>query len=437
MDLLKYYSRRDVKKAISTISENREISVKFGDNGFGKRPDVIQFDNDVYEFAKKGATSFHISEELWNNPLSIKTGMQKRELDELRKGWDLILDVDGLEIEYSKLTSYYLVEALKFYDIKNISVKYSGNKGFHIAIPFETFPKRVNNIDIKNFFPEGPRIIALYLKNIISEHLSKAILEKETINDISKKINKPKESLIKNKVFDPFVLAEIDSVLISSRHLFRAPYSYNEKSGLISIPININNILDFDKKNALMENVKVDTDFLNRNNIKNDESSELFDKAIYWNLKNTKKVEESKDKFSKEYDPIKKAINESFFPPCIKIINQGIKEDGKKRALFILLNYLNNVGYGSNEIESFVLEWNKKNSTPLHENYIRAQLSWQKRQEKKILPPNCPAREENIPSVNQQNYYLDLGICKPDDFCKFIKNPVNYAIKKQRLFEKK
>ena len=139
-ELLKYYSRKEVQKSILSISKNREIAIKFADKGYGKRPDVIEFENDVYELAKKGATSFHISEELWNNPLLIKTGMSKKELDNLRIGWDLILDVDGLDLEYSKLAAYYLIEALKFYDIKNVSIKFSGNKGFHIGIPFETFP---------------------------------------------------------------------------------------------------------------------------------------------------------------------------------------------------------------------------------------------------------------------------------------------------------
>src|SRR3989344_7891959 len=102
MSLLKYYSRRDVQKEIVEISKNREIAVNFGDKGYGKRPDVIQFENDVYELAKKGATSFHISEERWQNPLLIKTGMARKQLDDLRMGWDLLIDLDGINLDYSK-----------------------------------------------------------------------------------------------------------------------------------------------------------------------------------------------------------------------------------------------------------------------------------------------------------------------------------------------
>ena len=436
-DLLKYYSRKDVQKAIVEISQNREVAVKFGDKGYGKRPDVIQFDNDVYELAKKGATSFAVSEERWINPLLIKTEMTKKQLDELRLGFDLILDIDGIDLSYSKLATYYLIEALKFYDIKHVSVKYSGNKGMHIGIPFETFPKKLSGIEIKNFFPECPRIIAAYLKNIIHEHLSNAILEKENINDLAEKLNKPKEALLKDNNFNPFILVDIDQMLFSSRHLFRAPYSINEKSGLVSIPIKINNVLDFDKEEAKIENVKVNLKFLDIANIDKAETTDLFDKAFYWNLKNTKKEDEKQIKQNKNYELPKNAVLEEFFPPCIKILAKGMAQDGRKRALFILLNFLKNIGYNDEQIEKYILEWNKRNYESLKENYVRSQLTWHKKQGKSILPPNCPQRENNVPVLNQQNYYTDLGICKPDDFCKVIKNPVNYAIKKQRLFSKK
>ena len=121
----------------------------------------------------------------------------------------------------------------------------------------------------------------------------------------------------------------------------------------------------------------------------------------------------------------------------MKLISNGIKGDGRKRALFILLNFLKNIGYKNDEIEKYVYEWNKKNYEPLRENYVKAQLTWYKRQEKNILPQNCPQREDNLPILNQQNIYVDLGVCKPDDFCKLIKNPVNYATRKQNVFGKK
>jgi hypothetical protein len=72
-----FYKRTDIQNAIADAAEGKEIAVKFGEKGFGKRPDVIKFPNDVMEFALKGATSFHASEELWSNPLSLNTGMSE------------------------------------------------------------------------------------------------------------------------------------------------------------------------------------------------------------------------------------------------------------------------------------------------------------------------------------------------------------------------
>ena len=72
-NLIKYYAGKDVQKEIVNSSKNREVAVKFGDKGYGKRPDILQFENDVYEFVWKGATSFHISEERWTDRLRDQT----------------------------------------------------------------------------------------------------------------------------------------------------------------------------------------------------------------------------------------------------------------------------------------------------------------------------------------------------------------------------
>lgn len=413
MDLLNYYSRKDVQKAIFEISANREIAVKFGDKGFGKRPDILQYESDVYELAKQGATSFHISEERWKNPLSLKTGMSKKQLDELRTAWDLLIDLDSKDLEYSKIAAHLIVEALKFHNMTSYSIKFSGNKGFHIAVPFETFPKTLNKIETKNLFPESARIIASYLKEMIKDHLSEKF----------------------KNVKDPFSLVNIDTIAISSRHMFRASFSFNEKSELISIPIKENEILNFDKEKAKIENVKTDIKFLDLKNIKEGEASQLIIQAYDWYHKTKKKDELGEIKLVKEkkdYEIPKIALKIDYFPPCIKagLIN-GL-DDGKKRFLFILMNFLRNVGYNYDEIKNLVLEWNKRNKEPLRENYIISQLNWHKRQKSNVLPQNCPKDKENLGN-NSDNIYVDIGICNPDNLCKLIKNPVNYAIRKSRM----
>src|SRR3989344_3562658 len=161
---------------------------------------------------------------------------------------------------------------------REVAVKFGGNRGFHIAVPFESFPSYLNKVQINLLFPDSAKIISSYLKNMIKDHLSEMISEKD-----SSKANT-----------DPFSLVDIDSVAISSRHMFRAPYSYNEKSGLISVPVKDQDILNFNKEKALPGNVKTDIKFLDLTNIDSGESSQLIIQAYDWHhkTKNKKDFEE-------------------------------------------------------------------------------------------------------------------------------------------------
>ena len=164
---LSYYKRRDVQKLILEHAQNKEIGVRFNDS-FGKRPDILAYENDILESAKRGATSFHCSEETWTNPLQLNANLRRNELDELRSGWDLIFDIDCPYWNFSKLTAYVFIKALKNHGVDCVTVKFSGGKGFHIAVPFEAFPEKKYYIDgqhrdVKELFPEGPRKIAEYL----------------------------------------------------------------------------------------------------------------------------------------------------------------------------------------------------------------------------------------------------------------------------------
>ncbi len=411
-EILDFYSRKDVQREITSTVKNREVAVNFTKT-FGKRPDIIQFESDILELAKKGATSFHISEERWSDPLKLKPGMTKQQLDDLRIGWDLVLDIDCKTFEYSKIGANLVIEALKFHNIKNIGLKFSGGSGFHIAIPFEAFPRKVNNIEIKLLFPEGPRVIADYIKQLIREPLSAQLLLIDTKEEIAKKTGKKEKDLFKQNNFDPFLVLNIDSVLISNRHLFRSPYSFNEKTNLISVPLDYKNLDTFTKELAHHKKVIVEQKFFKK--AEPNEASELVIQAFDWHQKNKK--DDTPFEIRKEYDLPKIKISEKNFPPCIKLILAGIKEDGRKRALFILINFLKSSGYEMKDIVTLVTKWNQKNYEPLKEGYIQSQISWHRRQKQIVLPPNC----------DHSAYYKDLLICKQNPFCRKIKNPVNYA----------
>ena len=171
---LQYYKRRDVQEAILRHAQNREISPRYGE-GFGKRPDALFNEQDILEFAKRRATSFHCSEERWDSPLSIQTGANRKDVDALRIGWDLVLDIDAPNWELSRLTAWLFIEALRAHDIKSISLKFSGNKGWHIGVPWESFPKNIldhdgtKDLQTKNLFPELPRAIASYLLDYMGD----------------------------------------------------------------------------------------------------------------------------------------------------------------------------------------------------------------------------------------------------------------------------
>jgi DNA primase catalytic subunit len=262
---LRHYKREEIQDALISHSKNKEIAVKYGLKGFGKRPDTLTYPRDILEFAKQGASSFHCSEELWKNPLQLNPALKHTDLDELRAGWDLVLDIDCPFLDYSGIAADLLVRALKYHGVESVSVKFSGNHGFHIAVPFEAFPEKVNDIPTKNLFPDGPKKIALYLKEMIRDHLSESILKREDLNAVLQKTGKKFDDVIKDGKFDPFVILSIDTVLISSRHLYRMPYSLNEKSGLVSIPIDSSKILEFSKETAHPDKVRVSNiSFLDR-----------------------------------------------------------------------------------------------------------------------------------------------------------------------------
>jgi len=472
-----YYARKDVQQAIFEFCKNRETVPRYFE-GFGKRPDMLDYPNDIFSYAKKGATSFHCSEELWENPLDIITGMSPEHANEKRIGWDFLIDIDSKYLDYSKIAAELMVKALEYHGIKNIGIKFSGSKGLHIIIPWAAFPKEYNGQKTSEKFPEWPRIIANYLQEMIHDNLTEKIFALSSSRDLedkgkeifeikckicnslatntkmtkykcksnrcksemtSLKANRnilrcpsckgdmekiseediylcEKCKLNSNKNPEKFekkatvkeLIDSVDIVLVASRHLFRVPYSLHEKTRLASIVIDKEEIPNFSPLMADPLKVK----------IKNfcpcaieGEASELLAQALDWQQKKVKKIEREFTGDSINVKDLK--IKEEYFPDCIKKILSGIKQDGRKRALFVLLSFLRSLEMPRQYIEERIDDWNKKNYKPLQEGYIRSQIDWFEKN--KILPPNCGS-----------HYYKELGIsCNCGE-----KNPLSYTIKK-------
>ena len=437
---LSFYKRNDIQEEIVKQAKDKEVAFCFGDR-FGKRPEILAYPRDVLELAKQKITSFHCSEELWNNPLQLRTNMRKQEQDALRKGWDLVLDIDCKLFPYSKLAAYYAIKALKENKVKSITAKFSGNKGFHIAVPFQSFPEKIAGVPVQDMFPEAPKRIALYITDLIKDKLARAIMkvEKHDFSRIIKRtglsaqeITRYEKDQYNEKIpklnIEPFL--EIDTLLMSSRHLYRMPYSFHEKSKLVSVPVEINNILKFKKHDAEPENIKVEHPFLERTGNKEDASLLLrnaldYTSGMYLHPEGEEgfKSKQALKSYAqqKNYSLPEKAIGEENFPPCIKRILQGL-EDGRKRACFILINFLAGCGWDYDMIEQRIRKWNPQNQEPLREQYFMGQLRYA-RQNKEVLPP---------PNCNNPSYYKAFGICTPDNLCAKIKNPLQYAKRKEK-----
>jgi len=506
--LMSYYSRSDVRKAMFEFSKNRECVPRYFE-GFGTRPDAFQFDSDILELAKKGATSFHCSEELWRDPLELSTNMTPEEFGNLRTGWDLLIDIDCPYLEYSKKAANALIFALRKNGIKNIGIKFSGGKGFHIIIPWKAFPEMLSGSETKKMFPEWPRLICNYLKEQAREFLEKDLYASEDSNVLSKlkkgircercknmsesselilyvcdgcrtkienlsssferkrKIRCPncqKEMNELEKIafyrcrncaldsrknpenfnesfesIDVFEVLGLDVILVSPRHLFRMPYSLHEKTALASVVVNPEKISDFQitdadalkvkpvnfapdsEPNEALQLLRNSLEFASR--AKKEERSLPRSREIEVELRNGKENSIKSRTGEKKFTQLNLSnVSSDFYPPSIKKILEGMKTDGRKRALFILLNFFKSIGLSEDEIKTKIEEWDKKNAQPLREGYIRSQLSWHFKSKESRLPPNY-----------DKSYYKDIGIT-PSDEEMDAKNPVNYVRKK--LFSK-
>jgi len=428
--LLRYYKRKDIQEAMVEHARDREVGARYGEGGeyFGKRPDILNYPNEVIEMVKNGALSFHCSEERWENPLQLSSSIGRKEMEELRTGWDLLLDIDCKIFEYSQICAELIVRFLRYCGVQDVFVKFSGGKGFHIGVPFEAFPSRIKDVEVRLLFPEAPKKIAFYVKENIKEELGRRImeLEKGNIGAVKEKTglgleivrfekNEFGDAVGKLNV-DPFL--EIDTILIAPRHLYRMPYSMHDSSGLVSVVIDADKVMEFTKDDAKPEKVLVNSvKFMDRSVAES--GGRLLLQALDFEAKEVK--EEAAGEFKGEEIKIESPITEEFFPPCVLKILEGV-EDGKKRAVFILMNFLGKIGWEKKAITDYILKWNReKNKEGLRENYITSQLRYFKAGYK--LPPNC----------DNEAYYKDIGVCSPDRLCGKVKNPVNYTIIKWKM----
>jgi hypothetical protein len=409
-EILKYYLNEEVINKL-LIVKDRECAVRYYDK-FGKRPMYFQYPNDIENLIRGGATSFHVSEERWVNPLLLDKDLSKDQLTDLRKSWDLVIDIDCKVLDISKIFTKLLIDKLEREGIHSMSVKFSGGSGFHLLLPCESFPSSINGQETRKLFPDAPMIISLFLKNELKDSLEKEI-KSYGLDKVAEELHTDKDKFYDDGKFDPYSIIDIDTVLISERHMFRMQYSLNEKKWLVSVPIEKNKVIDFDVEQAEPDKVSTKIDFFDIPERKN-EASALFIRAYDAFREEPKKDEQE---IIKRFVPVNLPLDMNKLPPCIKIISNGLS-DGRKRSVFILINFLRNIGRTKEEVLAFLLEWNKKNNPPLKENLIIPQVEYAF-SGKSYPPPNCDAK----------GYYKFFNVCFPDETCRLIKNPLSYYIR--------
>jgi hypothetical protein len=214
----------------------------------------------------------------------------------------------------------------------------------------------------------------------------------------------------------------LDLVLVAPRHLFRMPYSLHEKTSLVSVVLKKEEIDTFLPRDANPLKLRI-LDFMPKN--ERDEAKDLLMAALNWKkLKDAEsdKIDDKKYKPIKNFEKIDVAnVTEQMFPDSIKKLLKGLN-DGKKRGLFVLLTFLRTVNYSPEQIINRIKEWNKLNTPPLREGYIKSQIDWHLKQKKLILPPN----------YDNESFYRDIGIItkKPD-----AKNPIVELLRRIRKNE--
>lgn len=402
LEILKYYSNPAVQKEMLSIAKDREVVGSIEDGSYLKRPDVLLYPKDIEGKVKDGAVAFHCSVERWNQPMQLSTNLKQEEIENLRKGFDFLIDIDAkVKLEHAAIAARVVYNFLKDLGVES-TIKFSGSRGFHVGIAGNAFPEKIDFKETMKMYPEIPQTLAEYLTEKVKDNILEELISVEggvaslisTVRSVSQ--------------LSPYEFMDIEKNW-GNRHLFRMPYSLHPKYWLVSLPIKVGDLKDFKKENARPENLKTDVKFLVN---KEGEATELLLQALDWKAKQPKEVIRPKMIRRKSDKP----IPEEYFPPCIKIILNGLS-DGRKRSLFTLLSFLRVMNWKPEDIEKRVREWNLKNSQLLSERTLKTQLKWHFRQSRELMPANCYS----------QLFYVSFGACKPDQYCS--KNPVNYPFR--------
>lgn len=398
-----YYNTPRIKNRFMFNSEEREVVPRYIGGAYGKRPDKLNMKGDLEHFIDSNAAEFHASVEHWKNPLMID---EVEDPNLLRTGWDFIIDIDCDEsFTLAKYTAQLIIEKLGELDIENIGVKFSGNRGFHLSIMDKAFPDKIEEEEFANLYPELQEKLITYLRHEL----------KDSMKELVREHGYEKQMQTQDRGEDPYQVSDIEQGW-TGRHLFRMPYSLHSGSGLISLPIQKEEVLEFEKEQANPENIIPKHQFFIEP--EENEAENLVETVLRFEEENPDLFRDRNgyDKNS-SFDTPDEAIPEEDFPPTIKKILEGLN-DGRKRGLFILIKFLQCTGWEWEQIRERLHKWNQRNNPSLKQGKIDRMVSYHKRQDKELPPPNYDAN----------GYYKDMGVYQGEE----LANPVSYILKDKK-----
>lgn len=237
IDVIAYYGaeRKDIAQVLFKYGIERRVIMTNNPGVLGGSKGQLGFSSpeQILEMAKKGLDNSPMPRHYpaFHGTIGKFGGLIGRAL----KGADVVIDIDVKDNYKEAFKDGKRV--INFLDFHNIPyrIKFSGGTGPHIIIPFEAFPEHLCGDDFS-------RIHHMLFKLIVSGSGARNV-------DLSFK---------------------------SFNHFYRLPYSLNEYTGLVSVPIRREQYDDFTPSMAEIKNIEVDESWFNQLEESSKQSLEEF-----------------------------------------------------------------------------------------------------------------------------------------------------------------
>lgn len=220
-DVLDYYRRKDVAEAIYRYGKDRKVKLTNEPNtlGGGGGNITIHSPDDIAGLAKKFLEGNENSVPRKYPSFHATIGISSKGLmRQNHRGADIVIDIDIKDnFREAFKQGRKVIDFLDYYNVA-YRIKFSGGSGPHIIIPYEWLPKSLQNSG------DFTRIHHIIFHIILSR--SKA--------------------------------SHIDGSFTFFDHYYRIPYSINEHTGLISLPLHRDQYNEFTPSMASINNVQVD-----------------------------------------------------------------------------------------------------------------------------------------------------------------------------------